>query len=219
VFAPGDQPHFRILAPHGLLDLIEQRDLAQHLLGYGGAVALEAFHEAAADMGPAIHQLPRAGVARDLRQRVVGLVGVALQEPAAVSGEELQRMLFPPAGGVVEQNDGWADTAMTTVVGHDGPEEAALGGLAARVQHRRAGLVGKDAVRAAQMSFHVIDDRHQVETGTADPVAKCASIQIDPLPLEDLGLAVKWQVVTELGHDDRGDEQFDLPPETSLSLM
>jgi hypothetical protein len=30
----------------------------------------------------------------------------------------------------------------------------------------------------------------------------------DPLPLEDLGLAVKWQVVTELGYDDRGDEQF-----------
>ena|GEM_PF-2468245 len=137
-----------------------------------------------------------------------GLVGVALQEPAAVSGEELQRMFLAAAGGVVEQNDGWADTAMTTVVGHDGPEEAALGGLAARVQHRRAGLVDKNAVRAAQMSLHVIDDGHQVETGTADPVAKRAPVQIDPLPLEDLGLAVKWQVVTELGHDDPGDEQF-----------
>jgi hypothetical protein len=58
------------------------------------------------------------------------------------------------------------------------------------------------------MSLHVIDDRHQVEARAADPVAERASIQIDPLSLEDLGLAVKWQVVTEIGHDDRGDEQF-----------
>jgi len=34
----------------------------------------------------------------------------------------------------------------------------------------------------------VIDDRHQVETGAADPVAERAAVQIDPLPLEDLGL-------------------------------
>lgn len=56
-------------------------------------------------MGPAIDQLPQAGVARDLGQRVVGLTGVALQEPAAVYGEELQRMLFPRPG-VMEQHDG-----------------------------------------------------------------------------------------------------------------
>ena len=121
-------------------------------------------------------------------------------------------MLLPPTGGVVEQHDGRAGTAMAAIVGHDGPEVAALGGLAARVQHRRAGLVDEDAVRAAQMGLHVIDDRHQVETGAADPVAERAAIQIDPLSLEDLGLAVKRKVVAELGHDDPCDEQFRRQP-------
>jgi hypothetical protein len=57
---------------------MEQRDLAQHLLGDGGAVALEAFHEAAADVGPAVNQLPWATVTLDVGQRVAGLTGVAL---------------------------------------------------------------------------------------------------------------------------------------------
>ena len=58
VFAPGGQTDGCILAAHGFLDLIEQRDLAQHLLGDGGAVALEALDEAAADVGPAVDQPP-----------------------------------------------------------------------------------------------------------------------------------------------------------------
>jgi hypothetical protein len=78
VLAPGSQAQGRRLAAHGLLDLIEQRDLAQHLLGDGGALVLEALHEAAADMRPAVDQPPRAAVTRDPGQRVVGLVGVAL---------------------------------------------------------------------------------------------------------------------------------------------
>ena len=78
-----------------------------------------------------IDQLPRAIVARDFRHRVVGLVGVALQEAAAVSGEEFQRMRLAPARGVVEQHDGWAGPAMTTVISDDGPEEAALGAFQA----------------------------------------------------------------------------------------
>jgi len=69
-----------------------------------------------------------------------------LQEAAAVSPEELQRMLLPPAGGIVEQHDRRACAAMAADVGDDGPEEAAHGGLPARVQYRRAGLVDKDAV-------------------------------------------------------------------------
>jgi len=93
-------------------------------------------------------------------------------------------------------------------VGHDGPEEAALGGLSARVQHRRVGFIHKDAVCAAQMSLHVLDDGHQVETGAPDPVAERAAVQIDPLPLEDLGLTIKRQVVAEFRDDDPGDEQL-----------
>src|SRR5690606_30903021 len=89
-------------------------------------------------MGPAIDQLPRAIVARDLGHRVVGLVGVALQEAAPVSAKELQRMFFPPAGGIVEEHYGWASPAMAAIIGHDGPEESALGACQARFKHTRA---------------------------------------------------------------------------------
>jgi hypothetical protein len=101
---------------------------------------------------------------------------------------------------------------MAAVVGDDGPEEAALGGLSARVQHRCPGFIDKDAVRAAQMGLHVIDDRHQMEAGATDPVAERAPVEVDPLPFEDLGLAVEWQVVAKLRHDDRGYEQFRRQP-------
>jgi hypothetical protein len=97
MFTPRGEANGRLLAAHGLLDLIEQRDLAQHLPGDGRALVLEALHEAAANMGPAIDEPPRAVVALDRGQRVVGLPGVTLQEAAAVSGEELQRMFLPPA--------------------------------------------------------------------------------------------------------------------------
>ncbi len=117
-------------------------------------------------------------------------------------------MFFAPAGRIMEQNDGRPGCTMAAIIRHHGPEVAALCGFSARVQHRCPGFIDKDAVRAAQMGFHVIDDRHQVETGAADPVAERAPVQIDPLPLEDLGLAVEWQVVAELGDDDPGDEQF-----------
>ncbi len=98
-------------------------------------------------------------------------------------------MHLAAARRVVEQHDGRSGTTMAAIVGHDSPEEAVLGGLAARVEHRRAGLVDEDAIRPAQMGPHVIDDRHQVEAGATDPVTERAAIQIDPLPLEDLGLA------------------------------
>ena len=105
-------------------------------------------------------------------------------------------------------DDGRADTAMTAIISNHGPEVAALGGLPPRVQHRRAGLIHEDAVRAAQMGAHLVDHRHQVETGAANPIAKGAAIQIDPLPFEDLGLTVERQMVAELCDDNPGDEQL-----------
>src|SRR5690606_37445262 len=97
-------------------------------------------------MGPAIDQLPRAIVARDLGHRIVGLVGVALQEATLIPGEEVQRVRLAPPGSVMEQHDGWASTAMAAIIGYDGPEITALGGLSARVQHRRAGFIHEDAI-------------------------------------------------------------------------
>ena len=94
-----------------------------------------------------------------------------------------------------------SSTPMSTIIGYDGPEVTALCGLSAWVQHRRAGFIDKDAVRAAQMGAHVVDDRHQVEACATHPVAQCPTVKVDPLPLEDLGLAVKRKVVAELRDD------------------
>jgi hypothetical protein len=99
--ALGSRAQGRLLAAHGPLDRMEQRDLPQHRLGDRGARVLEALDEAAADVRPAIDQPPRAAIARDRGQRIAGLASVALPEPAAVSGEGLPRMRPAPAGGVM----------------------------------------------------------------------------------------------------------------------
>ena len=60
--------------------------------------------------------------------------------------------MFPsPTGSVVKQHEGRAGTAMPAIVRYDGPEVAALGGLPARLQNRRAGLVDEDPVGGAQV--------------------------------------------------------------------
>lgn len=58
------------------------------------------------------------------------------------------------------------------------------------------------------MGTHLVDDGQKVEAGALNPVAKRAAVQIDPLPLEDLGLPIKRQVVTELRDDNPSDEQL-----------
>lgn len=94
---------------------------------------------------------------------------------------------------------------MAAIIGYDRPEIAALGAFQARFQHRRAGFIHEDAMGAAQMGAHVVDDRHEVETGPADPVAERAAIQVDPLSLEDFSLPVERQVIAEFRNDDPGD--------------
>src|SRR5690606_37399988 len=117
-----------------------------------------------------------------------------------------------PTGSVVEQHEGRAGTAMPAIVGYDGPEIATPGGLAARVQNRRAGLVDEDPVGGAQMGLHVVDHGHQVEAGAPDPVAERAAVEVEPLPLEDPGLAVERQVVAKLRDDDPRDQPFGRQP-------
>jgi hypothetical protein len=98
-------------------------------------------------------------------------------------------------------DDGRIGAAMAAVVGDDGPEEAALGGHAARVRHRRAGLVHDDAVRTAPKGRPVVDHGQQVEARAPDPVAKRTAVEIEALPFEDPGLAVKRQAVAEFRDD------------------
>ena len=51
-----------------------------------------------------------------------------------------------------------------------------------------------------------------METGAANPVAERAAVEVEPLPLEDPGLAVEWQVVPELRDDDPSDQPLGRQP-------
>lgn len=95
-----------------------------------------------------------------------------------------------------------ARTAKHVIVGHDALEVAALGGLAARVKNRRAGVINEGPVGGAQMGLHLVDHWHQAAACTPDPSAKLAAVEVEPLPLEYPGLSEKWKVVAELGDDD-----------------
>ena len=48
----------------------------------------------------------------------------------------------------------------------------------------------------------------QVPGGPADPIGKRRAVEIDPLPLVDLRLAVQWQVIGILGDQNLGDGCF-----------
>lgn len=87
-------------------------------------------------MRPAIDQLPWAFVTRNLGQRFVGLVGIALREAPAESGKEVQRKRFSSTRGLAEPHDGRAGSAMAAIVGHGGPKTTARGAFQARLQHR-----------------------------------------------------------------------------------
>lgn len=58
------------------------------------------------------------------------------------------------------------------------------------------------------MLAHALGDGLEVEAGSASPVAQCRAIKPDALAGIDLGLPVKWQVITELGDDDLGDQRL-----------
>jgi hypothetical protein len=48
-------------------------------------------------------------------------------------------------------------------------------------------------------------DRPQMPGGTADPIGKRRTVEIDPLTLVELRLAIKWQVVGVFGNQNLGD--------------
>ncbi len=61
-------------------------------------------------------------------------------------------MCLAAAGGVMEQDDGRVGPAVTTVVGHHRPEVSALGGLSARIEHWRAGLIDGQRMLAGSIT-------------------------------------------------------------------
>ena len=100
MFTPGNGTVRGSLTTSGLLDLIEQRDLGQHLFSDGRAVAPDPLAQAAADVGPAIDQLQWPVSARNLGQRGVGLAGVALQHARGIPPGPWAEAFLPGRGRI-----------------------------------------------------------------------------------------------------------------------
>ena len=121
-------------------------------------------------------------------------------------------------GRIRERHDGRAAPAMTAIISNNGLEVAALGGLADRIAHRRARFIPCPAgdceaicragrtTRSARRRWV----RLWFMTGSRRrrPSYPAATVQIDPLPLEDFSLAVKRQEVCERRDNDPGEDQL-----------
>lgn len=69
-------------------------------------------------------------------------------------------------------------------------------------------LVTRRQAYLGRRCSQAVAQAHAPEHVVPDPVAKGAPVKMDALPLEDLGLPVERQVVTEFRDDDPGDEEF-----------
>ena len=112
------------------------------------------------------------------------------------------------SGRIVKQNDGRPRGSMTSVIGHDGPEEAGLGLSSTGIKHRRARLVHEHPIGALQMPSHAIDYGLEMKARAADPVAKGGADKVDTLTRIDVSLAIERKMIAELRHDDLGDQRL-----------
>ena len=193
-------------AAHRGLHGIEGRDLPDGGFGDRGFLVARQFHEAAAQMAPAMHQRPRPLVPLDGSKLVIGLIAIALQEAPAIALQEVHGMNTPTPGCVLEQNNRRAGAAMTTVIRSDGPEEPRLGAPPPRIKHWCCGLVHEDAICRRQMLAHVIGDRLKVEAGPPSPVPQGGTVQRDGLARVDVGLTVERHMIAKLRDDHLGDQ-------------
>ena len=86
------------------------------------------------------------------------------------------------------------------VVDRIAPQAPGLGPAPAGVEHRQRRVVGEDPGRAHDVPAQQAPQRLQPPAGPADPVAQGRAVELDPLPGEDLRLAVERQEIGVLGH-------------------
>lgn len=178
-------------AAHRRLDGVERSDLAHGGFGDRGLGVARQLHKSAAQMAPAMDELPWSLRPLQTRQPVIALIGVNLQVLSAEALEEAFGMLAAAPGRIVEQHDGRTLATMAAIIAGNRPEEALLDLAASGIEHRRRGLVHEQSIRASQMPAHVAGHGLEMEAGSASPVAQCRTIQLDALASVDFGLPVR----------------------------
>src|SRR5436190_10770568 len=93
----------------------------------------------------------------------------------------------------------WIGPAPRPIVACINPQAARLGATAAGIQHRKR-CVGKDFGRSKHVSGKACLQRLQPPAGTTNPVRQGRALNLDPMPREDLALAIEWGVVAIFAH-------------------
>jgi hypothetical protein len=143
----------------------------------------------APDVGPAVGERHRTAVARGIGERVVGRVGIDL-ENALEPGERPDRMLGAAAGGIEVDHGGRIGAGPGPVVARDRPEVAGLGPPAPRVEDRCPGLVHEQLGRALEVLEQALVQRAELGGGAPDPVGERRAVERDALASVDLALPV-----------------------------
>ena len=200
------QADLRRLTPHAGFDTVEERDLPQHFFRDGRAITFKTLHEAPADMGPAVDELPAPFRAINLGQLVVDPVAITLQVATAIVLQEGASMHLAASRCIVEDGNRWIGSSVAPVIRDDRPEVPGSGGAIAGLENRSPRFIDEDASGVPQMLAHVLDHRLQVEGGTAHPVAERAAVKLDALALVDVGLTVERKMITKFADDHLGDQ-------------
>lgn len=85
-----------------------------------------------------------------------------------------------------------------------GPEPGGLGLAGAGGEHAHGRIVGEDRLGRQDMAADRVGQRFQQGGGLANPVGKGRSVEVEPLAVEDLALAVKRQVISILADQHMG---------------
>lgn len=83
---------------------------------------------------------------------------------------------------------------------------AGLGAAAARIEHRRRRLIGKQLGRSLEMIKQALVQRPKPPGRPPDPVGQGRAVELDAFAREHLGLAIERQVIGVFADDDMGDQ-------------
>ena len=129
---------------------------------------------------------------------MIAPVSIYLKD-AVESFENLFGVRAAASRRVMIDHDRRIGAAMTAVVAQNGPEITCLRPASAGIEHGRPRFVHEQAVGQLHERAHALDERRKVEGDCSHPVGQHGAVKHDPVPGEDLRLAVERHMLAELG--------------------
>ena len=185
---------------------VERGDTRQHFRRKRRLRRRVELEEAAPHMGPTECQADRL-IGAIAGQALEAVIAVHLQH-AVEAGEVLGRPRVLAVLGIDIGHGRVGRTAPWPVIDRIAPEKPRLGPPAAGIEHRQAGVVGKDLRRRQHRGDHQVVERRQPPARGANPIAQRRAIQRDALARQHLRLPIQRQGIAEFADDDMHDQRF-----------